>query len=100
VISGGCLLKDFLAESYFERGWESVDRHFRKLSGAAEAMISGDTASPEEITRALDKLAAQVELFADHWVHFHVRFEALLREYNLSLSAEKPPSGTEAPGKG
>lgn len=89
-------MKDFLAESYFERGWESVDRHFRKLSGAAEAMISGDSAAPEEITRALDKLAAQVELFADHWVHFHVRFEALLREYNLSLSTDKPATSEAA----
>jgi hypothetical protein len=86
-------LKDFLAESYFEKGWESVDRHFRKLSGAAESLDPGDSATPEEITIALDKLAAQVELFADHWVHFHMRFEALLREYNLSTGngGQSPP---------
>lgn len=88
-------MKDFLAESYFEKGWESVDRHFRKLSGAAEAMDSADSASPEEITRALDKLASQVEFFADHWVHFHMRFEALLREYNLSTTSEKPAVAAE-----
>jgi len=91
-------LKDLLAESYFEKGWESVDRHFHKLSGAADSLDADGDASPEDISRALDRLASQVELFADNWVHFHMRFEALMREYNI---AQTPPdSGNGAPGKG
>jgi len=93
-------VKDFLAESYFEKGWESVDRHFRRLAAAAEALESDSSESPEEITRALDNLAAQVELFADHWLHFHMRFEALIREYNLSAEEGGPAKGGNAGGKG
>lgn len=88
--SYGGVMKDFLAESFFEKGWESVDRNFRKLSSAAEEMKAGDENSPEEISRALDKLASQVELFADHWVHFHTRLEALMREFNIVSSAQEP----------
>lgn len=82
-------MKDFLAESFFEKGWESVDRSFRKLSSAAEEMKAGEENSPEEISRALDKLASQVDMFADYWVHFHTRLEALLREFNIDSRAQE-----------
>jgi hypothetical protein len=74
-------LKDFLGDTYFEKGWESVDRNFRKLSEASGD--SGRVASGE-LSNALDKLSGQVELFADMWLHFHMRIEALMREYNIS----------------
>jgi endonuclease III len=85
-------LKDFLAETFFEKGWESVDRHFRRLSSAADAIEEGRDESPEEISQALDRLASQVELFADHWVHFHTRLEALMREYNIQPEQSGPRS--------
>jgi hypothetical protein len=75
-------LKDFLAETCFEKGWESVDRNFRKLSRAAECVKES---SPDEIYTALNKLSSQVDLFADLWLHFHMRFEALVHEYNLDI---------------
>ncbi|NLP05399.1 hypothetical protein GX411_05580 [Candidatus Fermentibacteria bacterium] len=82
-------MKDFLAESFFEKGWESVDRSFRKLSSAAEDMKAGEENSPEDISRALNKLASQVDLFADHWVHFHTRLEALMHEFNIDARTQE-----------
>lgn len=75
-------MKEYLAETCFEKGWESVDRNFRKLSRAAVA-----DESAEQISLALDRLSSQVDLFADLWLHFHMRFEALVHEYNLDMKA-------------
>lgn len=87
-------LKEYLAETCFEKGWESVDRNFRKLSqaagfdgSAADAGIESDMeqATTVEISQALDRLSSQVGLFADLWLHFHMRFEALVHEYGLEI---------------
>lgn len=87
-------MKEYLAETCFEKGWESVDRNFRKLSRAA-GFDSSDTAAGAprdggsvpavEISQELDRLSSQVDLFADLWLHFHMRYEALVHEYNLEI---------------
>ncbi len=92
-------MKDYLAETCFEKGWESVDRNFRKLSRAAG---TGDPGSPEqvdadEISHELDRLSSQVDLFADLWLHFHMRYEALVHEFDLDVKAETP-AGTGRAG--
>jgi len=101
-------LKEYLAETCFEKGWESVDRNFRKLSlaagfegSAADAGVGSDTeqATTGEISQALDRLSSQVDLFADLWLHFHMRFEALVHEYGLEIDAAQS-SGRDGPGKG
>ncbi|MBN1435363.1 hypothetical protein JW921_11420 [Candidatus Fermentibacterales bacterium] len=80
------MVKDSLAETFFDRGWQNVDRHFRRLSQAAaeiEKNAGDGSSTKEEISEALEDLSSQVELFADHWLHFHCRIDALLREYNI-----------------
>ena len=84
-------MKDSLAETFFDRGWQNVDRHFRRLSQAAselEKSASEGNSTKEEINDALETLSSQVELFADHWLHFHCRIDALLREYNIPEDEE------------
>lgn len=92
-------MKDFLAESCFAKGWESVDRNFRRISDAARAVESGER-SPEEIARALERLSSQVDLFADQWLHFQMRVEAMIREYNLPKDPDAEPAGPVQGGKG
>ncbi len=101
-------MKEYLAETCFEKGWESVDRNFRKLSRAAgfdgsasDAEVQGDMGQVPagEISQALDRLSSQVDLFADLWLHFHMRYEALVHEYNLEIDPEQP-SGRNEPGRG
>jgi redox-regulated HSP33 family molecular chaperone len=79
------VVKDSFAETCFEDGWENVERHFRRLSQAATDLEkhTGSGLRKEEIADALEKLSSQVELFADHWIHFHCRVDALLREHDL-----------------
>ena len=89
-------MKDFLAETSFEKGWESVDRNFRKLSRAAEAE---QEPRPDVIFQALDRLSSQVDLFADLWLHFHIRFEALVHEYNLQIEKGAPAERESDPLK-
>lgn len=63
-----------------------MDRHFRRLSQAASDLeknaVSGSS-TKEEIEEALENLSSQVELFADHWLHFHCRIDSLIREYDI-----------------
>jgi len=78
-------MKDFVADTCFDRGWRSVERHFNRLSDAARR-ISHDrpgTPADSEIIDSLSKLSSKVDIFADNWEHFHLRIEALLREYGL-----------------
>lgn len=80
-------MKDFLAETCFEKGWQNIDRQFGRLKSAADKMDRPDFAnrvSSSDISNALDKLTSQVEIFADNWQHFHLRIDALLREYGLT----------------
>ncbi|MBD3369325.1 hypothetical protein GF402_03060 [Candidatus Fermentibacteria bacterium] len=80
-------MKDFLAETCFEKGWQSIDRQFGRLKKAADKMngpVFAKRVSNNDISNALDKLSSQVEIFADNWQHFHLRIDALLREYGLT----------------
>jgi hypothetical protein len=78
-------MKDFVADTCFDRGWRSVERHFNRLSDAAEHLTRARSGGPAdtEIIDSLGKLSSKVEIFADNWEHFHLRIEALLREYDL-----------------
>lgn len=94
-------MKDYLAETCFERGWESVDRNFRKLSRAAGSDEPGapEPVSADEISHELDRLSSQVDLFADLWLHFHMRYEALIHEFDLDVTPDTPGDAGRAGGR-
>lgn len=94
-------MKDYLAETCFEKGWESVDRNFRKLSRAAGAGEPGvtDAVDADEISHELDRLSSQVDLFADLWLHFHMRYEALIHEFDLDVKKDTPVAPGGAGGR-
>lgn len=85
-------MKDYLAETCFEKGWESGDRNFRKLSRAAGGGDQGaqESVDADEISHELDRLSSQVDLFADLWLHFHMRYEALVHEFDLDVKTGTP----------
>jgi hypothetical protein len=78
-------MKDFVADTCFDQGWRSVERHFNRLSDAAQRVSGHNQGSPAngEIIESLTRLSSKVDIFADNWEHFHLRIEALLREYDL-----------------
>ncbi len=84
-------MKDFVADTCFDRGWRSVERHFNRLSDAAARFRGSDagTHSESEIIDSLTELSSKVEIFADNWEHFHLRIDALLREYDLVYLLEE-----------
>lgn len=78
-------MKDFVADTCFDRGWRSVERYFNRLSDAADRVSAAEVGVPAngDIMRSLTSLTSKVNIFADHWEHFHLRIEAILREYDL-----------------
>ena len=88
-------MKDFVADTCFDRGWRSVERNFNRLSDAAGRLSRHRPGTPadKEIIDSLTKLSSKVDIFADNWEHFHLRIEALLREYGLMSLLEDEGEG-------
>jgi hypothetical protein len=93
-------MKDFVADTCFDRGWRSVERHFNRLRDAAEHVSSSEAGGPGngDIIESLTRLSSKVDIFADNWEHFHLRIEALLREYDLMHLLEDEGAGREGRG--
>ena len=90
-------MKDFVADTCFDQGWRSVERHFNRLSEAAGRVSSHGFGAPadSEIIDSLSQVASEVTILAVNWEHFHLRIEALLREYGLMYLLEEEGSAKE-----
>jgi hypothetical protein len=105
VLGGGCLrcspsgvgkgskLQDSIRDDRFELGWEAVERRFSQLSSLASDTDNLASDDRLDILRELEEISSRIGLFADNWIHFHLRLACLVREFDRFL---KGPGGEEA----
>jgi hypothetical protein len=84
----GSKLQESIRDDRFERGWEAVERRFGQLSRLAS---DTDNLAPDDrlgILRELEDISSRIGLFADNWIHFHLRLACLVREFDRFLKGQ------------
>jgi hypothetical protein len=76
--------------------WEDIEARFRSIERMSTLITDFERdPSVEQIRAALDMIDSQLAWFAEDWLHFHFRLEAVLS--TIGRAGASPPRTREAP---